>query len=370
MDPSHPHAEAQGSRRLSILHLRRVPILLVRDRDGNINGFHNACRHRAFPIVQNTSGQAKILSCKYHGWSYGLKGNLAKAPRFETVPDFDKSQHGLHPINVHVDKTGFIWVNLQAGAPGQPWNRQFGGVDERPMMTDFDFAGGYQFDHVWEMDIDANWKGVMENYNECYHCPTSHPLIAGVSDLPKYRVEPNGSCLEHTIINKKKEDEEDDQFKRSITFFFPSTSVTVTKNFFYIQRMIPVSETKTKIENEIYRHHDASDEEFATIMAFYRQVLEEDKDLCNGAQVNLNAGVFLNGELHPQKEKGPIYFQNTVRQEVMEHRKREVAQGGQHIWPATPKVARDAMSGKLQEEEMLCSELKRESCMAGPELSW
>ncbi|KAM5349666.1 hypothetical protein ACJ41O_006171 [Fusarium nematophilum] len=279
-------------------------------------------------------------------------------------------QHGLHPINVHVDKTGFIWVNLQAGAPGQPWNRQFGGVDERPMMTDFDFAGGYQFDHVWEMDIDANWKGVMENYNECYHCPTSHPLIAGVSDLPKYRVEPNGSCLEHTIINKKKEDEEDDQFKRSITFFFPSTSVTVTKNFFYIQRMIPVSETKTKIENEIYRHHDASDEEFATIMAFYRQVLEEDKDLCNGAQVNLNAGVFLNGELHPQKEKGPIYFQNTVRQEVMEHRKREVAQGGQHIWPATPKVARDAMSGKLQEEEMLCSELKRESCMAGPELSW
>lgn len=128
--------------------------------------------------------------------------------------------------------------------------------------------------------------------------------------------------MEHTIINKK-EDDGTDEFKRSITFFFPSTSVTVTyvlpwhlknktnlqnsMNFFYIQRMIPISETKTKIENEVYRHHSANDEEFASIMAFYKQVLTEDKDLCNGTQRNLNAGVFLNGELHPEKEKVCIY---------------------------------------------------------------
>ncbi|KAM6511404.1 Choline monooxygenase, chloroplastic [Fusarium falciforme] len=345
------------------------PFFLIRDRDGNINGFHNACRHRAYPIVQNESGKARILSCKYHGWSYGFKGNLAKAPRFDTVPDFDKSQHGLLPINVHVDKTGFIWVNLQAGTPEEPWEKQFPGVDESARMTSYDFDGGYSFDHVWEMDLDSNWKGVMENYNECYHCPTSHPLIAGVSDLTKYKVEPNGSCLEHTIINKK-EDDGTDEFKRSITFFFPSTSVTVTINFFYIQRMIPISETKTKIENEVYRHHSANDEEFASIMAFYKQVLTEDKDLCNGTQRNLNAGVFLNGELHPEKEKGPIYFQNTVREEVMEHRRKEVAQNGQQIWPAMPKVVGDMMTSKLQEEEMLCSELERESCAARSELAW
>jgi hypothetical protein len=79
-------------------------------------------------------------------------------------------------------------------------------------------------------------------------------------------------------------------------------------NFFYIQRMIPISETKTKIENEVYRHHSANDEEFASIMAFYKQVLTEDKDLCNGTQRNLNAGVFLNGELHPEKEKVDIHI--------------------------------------------------------------
>ncbi|KAM0438095.1 hypothetical protein ACHAQK_006826 [Fusarium lateritium] len=289
------------------------PIFLIRDRNGNINGFHNACRHRAYPVIKDKAGKTGIISCKYHGWSYGLKGNLAKAPRFETVPDFDKSQHGLLPIHVHVDNTGFVWVNLQAELE-ETWEKQFGGVDEKTM---FDFTSGYKYDHVWEMDLKSNWKGVMENYNglfdipsltthlmfsECYHCPTSHPLIAGVSDLSKYNVEPKGNCLEHKIVNKKEDDGTDD-FKRSIRFFFPSTSVTVTKNFFYIQRMIPVNERHTRIENEVFRHDSAGDEIFNATMEFYAQVLDEDKELCESAQANLEAGVFVSGELHPDKER-------------------------------------------------------------------
>ncbi|GKU06299.1 unnamed protein product [Fusarium langsethiae] len=274
------------------------PIFLIRDRDGNINGFHNACRHRAYPVIKDKAGKTGIISCKYHGWLYGLKGNLAKAPRFETVPDFDKNQHGLLPIHVHVDKTGFVWVNLQAELE-ETWEKQFGGVDEKTM---FDFTSGYKYDHMWEMDLKSNWKGVMENYNECYHCPTSHPLIARVSDLPKYNVEPKGNCLEHTIVNKKEDDGTDD-FKRSIRFFFPSTSVTVTKNFFYIQRMIPVDEKHTRIENEVFRHDSAGDEIFKATMDFYAQVLDEDKELCESAQANLEAGVFVSGELHPDKER-------------------------------------------------------------------
>jgi len=201
------------------------PIFLIRDRDGNINGFHNICRHRAFPVVQSVSGSASILSCKYHGWSYGLKGNLSKAPRFESVPDFDKTQHGLLPINVHIDQAGFIWVNLQAGDPEVIWDEEFQKVDQQPRMQDFDFAGDYFYDHSWEMDVDANWKGVIENYNECYHCATSHPLISGVSDLPRYKVEPNAGYMEHHIFNKE---QVDNQFRRAITYFFPTTSITVT----------------------------------------------------------------------------------------------------------------------------------------------
>lgn len=201
---------------------------LVRDRDGAINGFHNICRHRAYPVVPNREGTTSILSCKYHGWSYGLKGNLSKAPRFETVPDFDKSQHSLLPVHVHIDRVGFVWVNLQAGEPDVKWKDEFQTVDSEPRMQGFDFSsGGYKFDHTWEMDVDSNWKLQIENYNECYHCATSHPLINGVTDIPRYRVEPssNARYMEHHIINKGATDQ---QFQRAITYFFPTTSVTVT----------------------------------------------------------------------------------------------------------------------------------------------
>jgi phenylpropionate dioxygenase-like ring-hydroxylating dioxygenase large terminal subunit len=90
---------------------------LIKDREGKINGFHNVCRHRAFPVV-------------YHGWTYGLNGKLAKAPRFDTVEGFDKSKQSLLPVNVHVDKFGFVWANLQAGEPDISWEKSNEGVDE------------------------------------------------------------------------------------------------------------------------------------------------------------------------------------------------------------------------------------------------
>lgn len=67
--------------------------------------------------------------------------------------------------------------------------------------------------------------------------------------------------------------------------------------------MVPTSPTTSKIENEVYRHVNAGDEEFNNICKFYAQVLEEDKDLCEGAQRNMDANVFTSGQLHPDKER-------------------------------------------------------------------
>jgi hypothetical protein len=67
--------------------------------------------------------------------------------------------------------------------------------------------------------------------------------------------------------------------------------------------MVPTSPTTSKIENEVYRHKNAPDKEFEAICDFYRQVLEEDKDLCEGAQRNMDANVFTSGQLHPDKER-------------------------------------------------------------------
>lgn len=125
------------------------PFVLCLDKDGNLNGFHNICRHRAFPVVTEDEGNARIFSCKYHGWSYGLNGKLAKAPRFDTVAGFQKENHSLFPVHVHVDALGFVWVNLDASTtPAVAWEDDFEGVDNQERFKSFDFSQ-YKFDHIW-----------------------------------------------------------------------------------------------------------------------------------------------------------------------------------------------------------------------------
>ncbi|RDW86104.1 Rieske (2Fe-2S) protein [Aspergillus mulundensis] len=113
-----------------------------------INGFHNICRHRAYPLVEEEARTVKILACKYHGWSYGLNGKLAKAPRYQELDGFDKEKNSLFSIHVHIDKLGFVWVNLDAAeTPAVRWEDDFAGVDEQPRLKPFDFSQ-YQFDHA------------------------------------------------------------------------------------------------------------------------------------------------------------------------------------------------------------------------------
>ncbi|KAH8592344.1 iron-sulfur cluster-binding protein [Bisporella sp. PMI_857] len=334
---------------------------LCKNRQGEINGFHNICRHRAFPIVTKDCGTASILSCKYHGWSYGLNGSLAKAPKFDTVPSFDKASNSLFPIHVHVDNMGFVWVNLEASEkPSKLWGQNFKGVDLQERYKNFDVEK-YKFDHTWSMMGDYNWKTLADNYNECYHCAVAHPGVSSVADLSAYSVETSGSHIQH--FNKPKAETETSTAIAS-TFFFPNSSTTFSPDFFYLMRAVPVSAIKTSMEYEVYRHLDATDEAFTHINELFKQVLREDKDLCNNAQKNLNAGVFTNGRLHPWNEKGPLYFQKLVKNAVMTHREEEVRLDNE-IWPAKAHI--DKLNG-LDEEISFCAGLSK-NCSDGS-LSW
>lgn len=143
-----------------------------------------------------------------------------------------------------------------------------------------------------------------------------------------------------------------------------------------IQKFQPSSAKQTKVHYEVYRNRNSSDEDFHTIADTYARVMKEDKALCDRAQANLNAGVFVNGELHPRWEKGepstptpftgpssqktdthtpqgPLHFQNQVREVVTEHFKREKAEA-REIWPARQQIPRDAVS---EEDQEICDGL-------------
>lgn len=202
------------------------PFVLVKDREGKINAFHNICRHRAFPVVTEESGTSRIFACKYHGWSYGLNGKLAKAPGYQDVDGFDKSKNGLFPIHVHIDSNGFIWVNLDAGEkPEIAWEDDFKDIDLQARFKDFDF-GNYVFDHTWEMEGAYNWKILADNYNECYHCQTAHPDVPSLADLSAYAVETKDASIIH-FANAKPEQIEKG-LKIASTYYFPNASMTVS----------------------------------------------------------------------------------------------------------------------------------------------
>ncbi len=201
-------------------------VVLAKDRNGNINAFHNICRHRAYPVVDEDKGSSKIFACRYHGWSYGLDGKLAKAPGYQDLPGFDKTQNGLLPIHVHIDINGFIWINLDGKQkPEVSWEEDLDGVDSQERLQQFQWDQ-YEFDHIWEIDAAYNWKIAADNYNECYHCKTTHPDIPTVADLASYGVNVQRAWIQHNGATTP------EQKARGLTvcatYFWPNASMNVS----------------------------------------------------------------------------------------------------------------------------------------------
>ncbi|KAJ5382631.1 Rieske iron-sulfur domain-containing protein [Penicillium concentricum] len=325
------------------------PFFVIRDREGSINAFLNVCRHRAFPIVHEETGKASILSCKYHGWSYGLKGNLAKAPRFDTVPksEFNKDEFSLYKLHLHIDQLGFVWVNLDASEkPSLSWEEQFKEIDTQERITEAYNMDDYVFDHTWSLDdCNFNWKTLVENYNECYHCSTAHPGIAPfITKETRFDVEPKLCYIRHLA-----EDIEAGDINASPTFMFPNSSVTMSKHFFYMMFIVPTSATTSRMRYEVYRNKNSSEEEFTKEIDFFKQVENEDKYLGTNAQKGLNSDTYNAGPLHPYMEHAVKYFESLVRSTLKSHVEEEKSLG-KEIWPARRKLS----NAQLDEDEAFC----------------
>ncbi|KAJ4128109.1 hypothetical protein NW768_008393 [Fusarium equiseti] len=236
----------------------------------------------------------------------------------------NESTKELSPIHVRVDAKGFIWVNLDTSKIPEDWSTEFRNIDHMARHEPFNFED-YHFDHTWGMSGDYNWKTLADNYNECYHCKTAHPDAASVADLSAYRVDTKGGNIEH-FANTTAEAEKAG-LKIVSNYYFPNACMTVSPNFFYLMRCVPTSASHCSMEYEVYRHKDASDEDFKTIDEMFKRILAEDKWLCNNAQKNLNAGVFVNGEMHPKLEQGPLYFQHRIRGILFDQHLREKKTG-------------------------------------------
>ena len=146
-------------------------VLIVRAADGVIRAFHNVCRHRGTRLCTEAHGLVSSIQCPYHAWTYGLDGRLLAAPQMDEVDGFDKADYPLRVVACEV-WDGHIFINLAE----QPVTlaSQLG---ELPARFAAWRMGELRLAKRLEYDVAANWKLVVQNYNECLHCPVIHPLL-------------------------------------------------------------------------------------------------------------------------------------------------------------------------------------------------
>jgi glycine betaine catabolism A len=155
-----------------VFELAHNSIIIVRGRDREVRAFWNSCRHRGARICLEQRGRAPRLMCPYHQWTYGLDGALLAARSM--ADDFDKKDHGLSPVALE-NVGGLIFICMDNKPP--PIDRVKADIADQIAIYDLDRLKVAVQDNYIE---DANWKLVMENNRECYHCDVGHPELIGV----------------------------------------------------------------------------------------------------------------------------------------------------------------------------------------------
>jgi Rieske 2Fe-2S family protein len=157
-------------------------IILVRRQDGAIGGHYNLCRHRGCRLFLDEETQGNCgnsLRCPYHAWTYNLDGSLRTAPYLGPERAFYRDEFPLYEVGVDT-WGGFVFVNLSPGearARGQSLVAHLGPIPERVRRYPLaDLRAGRRFVY----DVAANWKVILENYNECYHCGGVHPELCAI----------------------------------------------------------------------------------------------------------------------------------------------------------------------------------------------
>ncbi|MBO0868741.1 MAG: aromatic ring-hydroxylating dioxygenase subunit alpha, partial [Micromonosporaceae bacterium] len=164
----------------------RESLLVNRAADGSVRAFLNVCRHRGARLCTDEAGSVRrSFRCPYHAWTYDLDGRLVAAPNLARMPDIDRVEYGLVPVHVR-EWLGYVWVCLADQPP--PFDRDVVGA----VTARLGDAGAIDRYRMAELrlgrrivyDVAANWKLLVENFMECYHCATIHPELVAV--LPEF----------------------------------------------------------------------------------------------------------------------------------------------------------------------------------------
>ncbi len=295
----------------------RVPVAVMRTADG-LAGLINVCRHRRHEVLKGR-GNVRMIKCGYHAWVYDLNGALRGAPRSEGDPNFRVEDYPLLPIRAEAVGP-FVFVNLDHEAPSA--RSQFGRVLDLIAHSgvDLDSLELYRRE---EWDAYANWKTMLENYLECYHCAVAHPGFSAAID-----VKPENYLLTYeewfsSQIGRVRDSALEGKSQVRIYdargaiqesqyhLLWPNLTINVNPGFpnLSVDFWVPNGPNATKGFSEQYFAPGVTKEFAEELIEFNREVGLEDDALTDSVQNGLRSGLPAKARFLPNAEYLPIHFQ-------------------------------------------------------------
>jgi choline monooxygenase len=273
-----------------------------------LRAFLNVCRHRGAVLAEGC-GRRSTIQCPYHAWTYGLDGRLLAAPRSEREAAFDGHDLSLRPAAVGVWGP-FLFVNPDAEAV--PLEDHLG---ELPALLARDIdVDGLVFHSRVEFGADANWKVVVENFLECYHCPTAHPQFSTEVDVHPDRYGLEAHPTFGAQFCRSRTSDERGQFH----LLYPNTGINVFPGppNLSIGPIAPHGPGRTERFLDYFFAPDADQAWLGDFFAFDEQVGREDTALVESVQRGVASGMLDHGRLLLSSEPLLAAFQRWVEERL------------------------------------------------------
>ncbi len=298
-------------------------IFVVRGDDGEIRGFHNVCQHRGHELVNGT-GRSRLIVCPYHAWSYKTDGTLAKARNTDTSPGFKACEFSLKPVRVEVF-LGMVFINCDPDA--KPFAEMMTGLKEE-ILSYVPEADSLVYSDRRQYDVDSNWKIMIDNFLECYHCHTAHRDFVDLVNMDAYEAKTHqwwsSQCSRGTVNAQSSayQVNADVDFSYAGWFIWPNTTLWAMPgepNLSVLQ-MNPAGTEKTLEYLDVFTMSAELSPEMRDACTYLDDVLQpEDIGLCESVQrglksIGYNQGRFVVDENHSGlSEHGVHHFQQLVR---------------------------------------------------------
>jgi choline monooxygenase len=294
-----------------------VPVVIVLDEAGALRAYANVCRHRGSEVVLGQCGNRRTLQCHYHAWTWGLDGALRAAPNCEEQAGFNKADYPLAPLAL--DTFGrFIFINT--GSPSCSLAETLGQLPAIVRSSGAE-VDSLVFRERREYSIQANWKVVVENFLECYHCAVSHPGFADLIDLNRYQVTCYDRCsiqrgplkaVSRAVSNRGFGAEGGRE--GIYTYLWPNFMLNIYPGAGNASTnlVVPIDEHHCLAVYEFFFAQSMPEEEQRAMVEFIDQVQREDIVIVESVERGLRSGFYKQGQLILSRENGIQHFQRLV----------------------------------------------------------